>query len=128
MIAIVIVLLLTYQIGSLFSGLFGMAWGIVTGSIVAAVSFFTTRLAKVGEKRTFWFLLPTLLFTVVPITFMIWNTLSADASWFDRLIKLIPFIIGFGAPLILLLIIYYELRKRKKSELPNSNPDQKYHY
>lgn len=112
LIAIVIVLLLTFQIGTLFSGLFGMVWGVVTGSMVVAVSFFSTRLAKVGEKRTFWFLLPTLLFTVIPITFMIWKTLSADVSLLDRLIKLTPFIIGFGAPVILLLFIYYELRKR----------------
>lgn len=117
-IASVIAMLLVYQIGTLISGFFGMAWGVVSAVVVIAVSFFSARLARAGGKRSVWFLLPTLLFTVIPIIYMIWTTMTASTSWFDRLIKLIPFMISFGAPIILLLIAYYALRKRTSNRQP----------
>ena len=49
---------------------------------------------------------------------MIWTTITANTSWFDRLIKLMPFMISFGAPIILLLIAYYALRKRTSNRQP----------
>jgi hypothetical protein len=117
-IASVIAMLLVYQIGTLISGFFGMAWGVVSAVVVIAVSFFSARLARAGGKRSVWFLLPTLLFTVIPIIYMIWTTMTANTSWFDRLIKLMPFMISFGAPIILLLIAYYALRKRTSNRQP----------
>jgi Na+/proline symporter len=111
-IASVIALLLVFQIGSLISGLFGMAWGAFSAVLVGAVSFFSSRLAKAGGKRSFWFLLPTLLFTVFPVVFMAWKSLTSDTGGFDRLVTLMPFIVGFVLPVLLLLVVYYELRKR----------------
>ncbi len=111
-IAAVIALLLVFQIGHLIADLFGMAWGAVSAVAVGAVSFVSARLAKSGLKSSFWFLLPTLLFTVLPIGFMIWKAITSDARWFERMAELTPFIIGFGAPIILLLIAYFELRRR----------------
>lgn len=116
-IASVIAMLLVYQIGTLISGFFGMAWGVVSAVVVIAVSFFSARLARAGGKRSVWFL-PTLLFTVIPIIYMVWTTMTANTSWFDRLIKLMPFMISFGAPIILLLIAYYALRKRTSNRQP----------
>lgn len=46
---------------------------------------------------------------------MIWRGITEDASWLDRLIMLTPFVVGFGAPILLLLLVYYELRKRSIS-------------
>ena len=112
LVAATISLLLVYQIGTLIAGIFGMAWGVASSVIVAAVSFFSARLARAGGKRSFWFLMPTLLFTVVPIAVMVWNALASDAGWLDRLMRLAPFFIGFGLPVTLLLLVYYELRKR----------------
>ena len=61
-IASVIAMLLIFQIGTLISSVFGMAWGAL--SVVAtAISFFSARRAKAGGKYSFWFLLPTLVFT-----------------------------------------------------------------
>ena len=45
-IASVIAMLLVYQIGTLISGFFGMAWGVVSAVVVIAVSFFSARLAN----------------------------------------------------------------------------------
>ncbi len=111
-IAAVIALLLVYQIGHLIAGLFGTAWGALSAVAVGAVSFFSARLAKSGVKSSFWFLLPTLLFIVFPIGFMIWKATRSDARWFDLIAELTPIIIGFGAPIVLLLIVYFELRRR----------------
>jgi hypothetical protein len=111
-IASAIAMLLIFQIGTLISGVFGMVWGTVSAVVVAAVSFFSARLAKAGGKGSLWFLLPTLVFTLIPIALMIWRGITQDANWQDMLIRLAPFTVGFGAPVILLLLAYYELRKR----------------
>jgi hypothetical protein len=113
-IATVIAMLLIFQICSLISSLFGMAWGLVSALVVAGVSFFTARIAKAGGKTSVWFLLPTVLFTVFPISFTVWKAVADDTSWLDLAIGSGPFIIGFAAPVILLLVVFYELRKRTR--------------
>jgi len=116
-IASVIAMLLVFQVGSLISSVFGMTWGLLSGAVVAVVSFVSSRLAKkAGGKRSFWFLLPTLLFTVFPITFMVWKSVTRDTSGFDRLVTFTPFIVGFVLPVLLLLVVYYELRKRTNND------------
>ena len=113
-IAAVIALLLIFQIGTLISGALGMAWGAISAVVIVAVSFFSARLARAGGKSSFWFLVPTLLFTVIPIVMMIWKAMSESTTWFDRAVALVPFIVGFGAPIVLLLVVYYELRRRTR--------------
>jgi hypothetical protein len=111
-IAAVIAMLLIFQIGTLISGLLGMAWGAVSAVVIVAVSFFSARLARAGGKSSFWFLVPTLLFTAIPIVMTIWKAMSESTTWFDRAVVLAPFFMGFGAPIVLLLVVYYELRRR----------------
>lgn len=111
-IAVVIALLLIFQIGTLIAGLLGTVWGILAALVVTAVSFFATRLAGAGAKSSLWFLLPTLLFTIVPIVLVVWTTLNRDVGWWDRAAVLTPYVIGFALPVLLLLLVYYELRKR----------------
>lgn len=111
LIAAVIVMLLVFQIGSLIAGLFGVAWGGVSAVVVAAVSFFSARLARAGGKNSFWFLLPTLIFTVIPVVYMVWQAFTAETSSMG-FASLIPFVVGFGAPILILLVVYFELRKR----------------
>ena len=111
-VASVIALLLIYQIGTLVTGLFGAVWGALSAAAVMLVSFFSARMARAGGKGSYWFIVPTLLFTVFPIAYMIWSALSKEVSWVDRLEGLTPFVVGFGAPIMLLLVVYYELRKR----------------
>jgi hypothetical protein len=127
-VATVIAMLLVFQIGSLISSLFGMAWGAVSALVVAGVSFFSARIAKAGGKTSAWFLLPTVLFTIVPLSFKLWKAATQDSGWLDRAIGFGPFIIGFVAPVILLLIVFYGLRKRTPENRPNgirsSNPEE----
>ena len=116
-VALVIAMLLVYQMGALITGLFGMAWGVVSALVVAGVTFFATRLAKAGGKSSIWFLLPTLLFTVVPLIITVWSTFTQDTGWLDRMASLVPFVLGFAGPVLLLLVVYYELRKRARGDL-----------
>jgi hypothetical protein len=111
-IALAIALLLVFQIGTLISGFFGGVWGAVSAVVVALVSFLSARLAKAGGKGSLWFLFPTIVFLLIPIALTIWRSITLDASWLDMLVRLVPFTIGFGAPILLLLAAYYELRKR----------------
>jgi hypothetical protein len=115
-VALVIALLLVYQVGALVTGLFGMAWGVLSALVVAGVTLFATRLAKAGGKSSIWFLLPTLLFTVAPLAITIGSMFAQDVSWMDRVTTLVPFVIGFAAPVLLLLAVYYELRVRTRGD------------
>jgi drug/metabolite transporter (DMT)-like permease len=112
MIALAIAMLLIFQIGTLISGVFGLVWGTVSAVVVAAVSVLSARLARAGGKGSLWFLLPMIIFTLIPIALMIWRGMTEEANWLDLLIRLTPFVVGFGAPIVLLLLTYYSLRKR----------------
>ena len=113
-IAVVIASLLVFQIGALIAGLMGLTWGIVSAVVVAGVSYGSARLAKAGGKRSAWFLLPILLFTLLPFVAMIGKALVIESNWLDLAIMLMPFIIGFAVPILLLLVVFYELRKRTR--------------
>ena len=112
MIASVIIMLLIFQVGTLISALFGMTWGVASALLVMVISFFSVRLARAGAQHAFWFFLPTMLFTVFPIAYKVRKALSTEVSWLDRLLQLGPFLLGFAAPILLLSLVYYELRKR----------------
>jgi hypothetical protein len=112
LIATAIALLLIFQIGTLIATIFGGAWGAVSAVVVAVVAILSARLAKAAGKSSLWFLLPVLIFTFTPIVLMIWRGITENVTWLDRLVMLTPFIVGFAAPIILLLLVYYELRKR----------------
>ena len=115
LIATAIALLLVFHIGSLIATAFGVAWGAVSSAVVAAVSLLSARLARAGGSSSVWFLLPTLLFTVVPTVIVIWRALTAETSAWERIAGLAPFLVGFVGPLTLLLLVYYELRKRGRN-------------
>ena len=108
-------LLLVHQIGAMIAGLFGMAWGAVSALVVAAVSFVSVRLAKAGGKSSAWFLLPTLLFTLLPLAISLWNAATAQTSAWERMIALAPLTIGFLLPVALLLAVFLELHKRARN-------------
>ena len=80
---IALAMLLLFQIGTLISGFFGMVWGLVSAIVVAAVSFFSARLAKAGGKGSLWFLLPAVVFTLIPIVLTIWRGITQDETWLD---------------------------------------------
>lgn len=116
MIATAIALLLIFQIGSLVAAAFGIAWGLTSSAAVAAITLLAARQARAGGRTSLWFLLPTLLFTVVPTAVVIWRAFTAETSAWERIAGLAPFLVGFAGPMALLLLVYYELRRRTRGD------------
>lgn len=116
LIATAIALLLIHQIGSLVATAFGLAWGVVSSAAVAAITLLAARQARAGGRTSLWFLLPTLLFTVVPTAVVIWRAFTAETSAWERIAGFAPFLVGFAGPMALLLLVYYELRRRTRGE------------
>lgn len=114
LVAITIAILLLFQLGSFVSGAFGWLWGMVSALLIALVSFFSGRMARRSGKSSLWYLLPTVVFTVIPILWMLWRGLSNEPDTLDRLMNLSSFLIGFVLPVSLLGVVYYQLNKRRR--------------
>jgi hypothetical protein len=112
LVAAAIALLVIHQVGTWVYAAFGAAAGILSGLLVAAVSFFSARMAQVGAGNTAWFLVPTLLFTALPIAAKVWSFLTVEQGPWDAVLALAPFVIGFAAPVLLLVWAYLALRGR----------------
>jgi hypothetical protein len=105
------VLLVIYQVGTWIHAVFGPLAGVLSAAAVAAVSIFTARMAR-SASSTAWFLVPTLAFTLVPLAAKLWSLHAAQATWWDRLVVLVPFLAGFALPVLLLLLVHGALHRR----------------
>jgi di/tricarboxylate transporter len=110
--ATVIAMLFIHQVGGMVVHVFGTLWGVISAIAVAAVSVVVVRMASPGARYSMVLLLLVMAFFAVPLVVTVWGTLTEEATWIDRLIRLTPFILGFAAPIVLLLLVYLELRKR----------------
>src|ERR1043166_2182094 len=65
-----------------------------------------------GKGNNAWFVVPTILFTAVPLAAGLWRLFAVEQSWWTRAAELTPFLTGFAAPVLLLLMAYLELGRR----------------
>ena len=107
-----LICLLLFQVGSWISAVAGALWGASAAVIVAGVSFVCARLARRGGQVTFWFLLPTVLFTVVPVLVHLWSAWQGQATLLSLCMDLTPLLLGFVCPVALLAIVYLDLRNK----------------
>ncbi|MGP1716699.1 MAG: hypothetical protein ACTS9Y_05925 [Methylophilus sp.] len=107
-----IICLLLYQVGTWITVIAGAVWGAGAAVIVAVVSYVSARLAKRGATSTIWFLVPTLLFTVIPLLAKLWSAFTSQTGIVDMLVDLIPLLVGFVIPIVLLSAVYLDLRKK----------------
>lgn len=112
MILAAIICLLLYQVGTWITLIAGAVWGAGAAVIVAVVSYVCTRLAKRGATSTIWFLIPTLLFTVLPLVAKAWSLFTSQTGIADMLIDIVPLLVGFVIPVGLLSSVYLDLRKK----------------
>jgi hypothetical protein len=117
-IMLAIVLLVLHAVGSWAYAALGIAAAVASAVLVGAVSIFSARKAGRGHGNNAWFVGPTLVFTLVPLTARLWMLLSVDASWWTRTIEFAPFVIGFAAPAVLLVMAYLELGRRSVRSVP----------
>ena len=116
LVATSIVCLLLYQVGAWISQVFGGVWGITSALVVGLVSYACTRLAQSGTGATGWFLVPTLLFTVIPVAARVWSAIAKDTTWAERAIDFGPLLVGFVLPVVLLLLVYTDLLRRPEGQ------------
>jgi hypothetical protein len=109
-----IVLLVLHAVGTWTYSTLGVA-AIVSAVLVGAVSIFAARMATRGKGNHAWFVVPTVVFTAVPLAARLWTLLAIEQSWWTRAVDFAPFVIGFAGPVLLLLGAYLELGSRKQA-------------
>jgi len=107
-----IVLLVLHAVGTWTYSALGVAAAIVSAVLVGAVSIFSARMAGVGQGNNAWFVVPTVVFTALPLAARLWTLVTVEESWWTRTVEFAPFLIGFAAPVLLLLMAYLELGRR----------------
>ncbi len=105
-----IVLLVLHAVGTWTYAVLGPAAAIVSAVLVGGVSILSARMAGRGNHA--WFVIPTALFTVLPLAARLWTLFTVEQSWWMRTVELTPFVIGFAAPVLLLLAAYAALGRR----------------
>jgi hypothetical protein len=109
------VLLVLHAVGTWAYSALGVAAAIVSAMLVVAVSFFSARMATLGEGNHAWFVVPTLVFTAVPLAARLWTLFAIEQGWWTRTVDFAPFLIGFAVPVLLLLMAYLELGRRNQT-------------
>lgn len=109
------VLLVLHAVGAWAHSVLGLAAAIAAAVMVGAVSVFSARMA--GKGNNAWFVVPTVVFTVVPLGAALWKLFAVEQSGWASTVQFAPFLIGFAAPVLLLLLAYLELGRREHSAL-----------
>jgi hypothetical protein len=104
---VAIVLLVLHAVGAWTYAVLGVVAAMAATALVAAVSIFSGRMA--GKGNDAWFVVPTLVFTAVPLAARIWTLFAVEQTWWTRAVEFGPFLIGFAAPVLLLLTAYLAL-------------------
>jgi hypothetical protein len=113
-----IVLLVLHAVGTWTYSALGVAAAIVSAVLVGAVSIFSARMAGLGQGNNAWFVVPTVVFTALPLAARLWTLITVEQSWWTRTVEFAPFLIGFAAPVLLLLMVYLELGRRARRSVP----------
>lgn len=104
-------LLVLHAVGAWTYAALGVTAAIASAGLVLAVSLFGARMAGRGRNNA-WFIVPALVFTALPLVARVWTVARLDESWWARSVSLAPFLIGFAAPVLLLVAAYLGLERR----------------
>ena len=92
-IMVAIVLLVLHAVGTWTYAALGPAAAIVAAVLVGAVSVFSARMAGSGRGSHAWFVVPTAVFTAVPLAGRLWTLLTVEQSWWTRTVEFAPFLL-----------------------------------
>ena len=108
LVLVAILLLVISESFALLVNFVGELLSYLTAIGIFAVYLYCGRKARQNAKATFYFLLPCLLFTVIPFVYNFWS--SEDAfSWFTFIWNSLPFAFSFLLPVLLLMWVYHKL-------------------
>ena len=99
-----IVLLVLHAVGEWAYRLLGIGAAMAAAALVVAISIFSGRMA--GKGNDAWFVVPTVAFTALPLAAKLWTLFAVEQTWWIRVVEFGPFLIGFAAPVLLLLSLY----------------------
>jgi len=114
LIMIVMVILVLNQFVGWVAGSWGAVPGVLAALIVVAVSVFFGYKARVEAGKAAWFLVPVLLFAVIPTGVRLWGFFANERSLWTKLWDSLPFAMGFLVPIGTLLIVYWSLGGGKR--------------
>jgi hypothetical protein len=112
-----IVLLVLHAVGSWTYEALGPTAAVVSAVFVGAISLFSARVAH-GRGSHAWFVVPAALFTTIPLAARLWTLFTGEETGWARAAEFTPFLIGFAAPVLLLLMAYIELGRRQPAHGP----------
>lgn len=107
-----IMLLVLHAVGAWCYAVLGMPGAVASTLLVVAVSVFAAHMARAGRGSTAWFVVPTLVFTALPLAARVWTVARVEEGWWPRAVELFPFVIGFAAPVLILLAAHLRLASR----------------
>ncbi len=125
LVAIAIALLIVAEFVSWFAQVLSITWGFICALLVAGVTVFCGIQARNRARNTAWFLVPTVLFTVVPLIVKVWRVFTEEKSMLQKIWDYTPFLIGFLLPVAILVYVYWELRNRDIKENTIGFSDEK---
>jgi hypothetical protein len=118
MVGSALIMLFVYQIGTAVSELASTAAGGMTAVVAGAIIFLTALRADMKPGNKAWFLVPAILFFVLPLAIKAWHIYSIDTSALSWTLNFMPLFVGFVLPALLLWLTYLELRKRSIAPKP----------
>jgi len=114
MVGAALIMLFVYQATVVAIGMANAAAGAATALFVAAVTFLCAQRANAGVGNRVWFMVPALLFTVLPLALQAWDLYRSESHVLAWVVSFAPLLVGFVLPVLLLWLTYAELRKRTR--------------
>ncbi len=114
LIMIVMVILVLNQFVGWVAGSWNAVAGVLAALVVVVVLFFCGHKARADAGKAAWFLVPVLLFAVIPTGVRLWGFFANEKSVWTRLWDALPFMLGFLVPVGTLLLVYWSLGRSKR--------------
>ena len=117
--------LIVFQVASIVTGVVSHMWGFISALVVAGVTFFSTYMASGGKQMKGWYLVPTILFVVIPTAYKAVKIIFFDTGTrLDMWAALAPLFFGFLLPAGILAFIYWRVwREEKKAAKAESEAE-----
>ena len=106
---IVIAILVASELTTQLYDLVGELGGALTAVGTVAFYLFCGYKARKNATATFWFLLPCLVLTFLPLVFSLWSAEEEQFSWLLFTLNSLPFVFSFVVPVALLVWVYCRL-------------------
>ena len=116
LILVAVAMLVISEVAGWIATIFGATTGFIGGAIVTIAYLYCAHRAKASLKYYGWILVPTILFTIIPMALRVHEFLKAEGdSLFVQLLRLAPTLFGFVLPVALLLVVYFGMSKTDNS-------------